>query len=67
MKNIAVYFDKPNHEDYPFNDKEYRTAYRELAQTVTEKGAQFAVVRSKKSYLGGKTYLVTQSATLSFS
>ena len=49
--HIAVFFDDPKFDDYPFTEEEYRIAYRELAELIREKGADFTIVRDQKTFL----------------
>jgi RimK-like ATP-grasp domain len=56
MKRIAVYFDAPAYNDYPFNVPEYVEAYHEIARKVTAKGAQFFIVRQQATYAGGSSF-----------
>lgn len=56
MKMVAVFFDKPGYNDYPFNEEEYVTAYHELGSILHERGATFAIVRGQDSYKGNNTF-----------
>jgi len=52
MKKIAVFFDQPNFNDYPFNSGDYEKAYEELAAVIANKGGELIIARSESSYLG---------------
>src|SRR4051812_1528474 len=56
MKKIAVYFDAPGWNDYPFDDPEYVHAYGVLAQTMVKQGADFFIMRSSDTYKGTQTF-----------
>jgi len=56
MKKIAVFFDAPGFDDYPFNRDTYRAAYYELASLLWSKGAQLCIVRTEEAYLGGNIF-----------
>ncbi len=51
-KRIAVFFTAPGFDDYPFGDPEFRMAYHQLAQMLTDRGAVFAIVRDPATYRG---------------
>lgn len=53
---IAVFFDAPGFDDYPFSEEEYRTAYHEVATLVQSAGATFAIVRGQGSYRGQMSF-----------
>ena len=55
-KKIAVFFKKPNFDDYPFNQKEYRNAYYEFAKIIEQKGGDFFIVREYKNHLGSTKF-----------
>ncbi len=52
MKKIAVFFEQPNFDDYPFDQEEYRNSYREFAKLLHEKGGVLIITRGDESYLG---------------
>ncbi|MCF7836930.1 ATP-grasp domain-containing protein [Candidatus Gracilibacteria bacterium] len=52
MKKIAVFFEQPNFDDYPFDEEEYRDAYHEFAKIIARRGGEFFIVRGDTSYLG---------------
>jgi glutathione synthase/RimK-type ligase-like ATP-grasp enzyme len=52
MKKIAVFFDQPNFNDYPFNSGDYQKAYEELAAVIASKGGELIITRGEGSYLG---------------
>ena len=56
MKKIAVFFEQPNFDDYPFNQAEYRDAYHEFAARLHEKGGQLIITRGDESYLGSMRF-----------
>lgn len=56
MKTIAVFFDKPGYDDYPFNHEEYVVAYHELAPMIVKRGGRFVIVRSQASYKGNNVF-----------
>lgn len=56
MKTIAVFFDAPGYDDYPFNDDYYKVAYHELATLMRAKGGMLVIVRDQKTYLGSNRF-----------
>src|SRR5688572_27464754 len=46
---IAVYFDAPTFDGYPFDEEEYRIAYHDLAQAVVDRGGRFFIARGDSS------------------
>jgi len=52
MKTIAVFFDQPNFDDYPFSEKEYHDSYHEFARLIAKRGGEFFVTRGNATYLG---------------
>jgi hypothetical protein len=53
MRHVAVFFDEPGFEDYPFDVvDDYRPAYHELAKRITDRGGTFSIARSQDTYLG---------------
>ncbi|MFH0770941.1 MAG: hypothetical protein V1926_06245 [Candidatus Peregrinibacteria bacterium] len=56
MKLIAVFFNEPNFLDDPFDEEEYRIAYRQIGELFETRGGRFAIVRSPESYRGGNTF-----------
>ncbi len=56
MKHVAVFFDAPGYDDYPFHDEEYRVAYHELAENMHVKGGTLWIVRGQKTFLGGNRF-----------
>lgn len=52
MKKVAVFFEKPNFNDYPFDDPDYRLAYHELASVIAQKGGEFWIARGDETYCG---------------
>lgn len=56
MTLVAVFFDAPGFEEYPFNHAEYRTAYHELAAEIHAKGGAFAIVRGQGTHRGGNAF-----------
>lgn len=56
MKTIAVFFDKPGYDDYPFDHQEYVEAYHDLAPMIVQRGARFAIVRDQKTYKGNNVF-----------
>ena len=57
-KKIAVFFEKPNFEDYPFDNEEYCKAYYEFAKVVEQKGGEFFIVRGYKNHLGNTKFKI---------
>ncbi len=49
---IAVFFEQPDFDDYPFHDQEFRESYAGIAAAITARGARFFIVRDEKTYLG---------------
>ncbi|MFH0834411.1 MAG: ATP-grasp domain-containing protein [Patescibacteria group bacterium] len=56
MKKIAVFFDQPNFDDYPFSENEWRQAYGELAKIIHARGGTFFIARGDATYLGGMKF-----------
>jgi glutathione synthase/RimK-type ligase-like ATP-grasp enzyme len=52
VKRIAVYFDDPGFESYPFDKEEYRTAYHELGTCIVDRGAAFHIARGQDTFIG---------------
>lgn len=50
--DIAVFFDAPGFDDYPFTKKEYRKSYHDLGAAIEQRGEKFSIVRSQESYKG---------------
>lgn len=50
--NLAIYFDEPGAEDYPFSQKDYKFAYRELVQKLNENGINTVIARGFDTYMG---------------
>ncbi len=55
-KVIAVFFDDPAEDGYPFDSEEYRTSYKELASLIHQKGGRFVIARGQDSYKYGTTF-----------
>lgn len=55
-KKIGVFFDAPTYEGYPFQIKEYYEAYHELGKLLADRGAEFRIVRTQESFLGGNRF-----------
>lgn len=55
-KRVAVFFDDPRFEDYPFSDADFRKAYYELAAGLRAKDAEVWIVRDQKTYAGGCSF-----------
>ena len=53
---VAVYFDDPSFDGYPFTKDEYRASYHDFARLLASKGATFAIVRGKETYMGRNTF-----------
>lgn len=53
---IAVFFDAPAYEDYPFTKEEYVRSYHQFAGTLHIKGSALCIVRGQNSYMGGNTF-----------
>lgn len=56
MKMVAVFFDEPDFDDYPFDIDLYRTVYHQLGQVMEDQGGQLSIVRSQKTFLGRGTF-----------
>lgn len=56
MTSIAVYFDDPDFDQYPFNDPRYRESYHRLAIAVQMLGGEFYIVRSKETYISANRF-----------
>ncbi|MCF7846141.1 MAG: ATP-grasp domain-containing protein [Candidatus Peribacteraceae bacterium] len=56
MKKIAVFFEQPKFDDYPFDEEEYHRAYHEFAKLLAEKNGEFFITRGDSSYLGGMRF-----------
>jgi glutathione synthase/RimK-type ligase-like ATP-grasp enzyme len=52
MKTVAVFFDNPGFDDYPFDKEEYRTAYHELGGIVEKQGGRFCIARAQETFEG---------------
>jgi len=55
MRTIAIYFTKPNFDDYPFDDPEYRGGYELIGSMITEKGGRCCIVRGD-TYKGNNEF-----------
>ncbi|MBP9773818.1 MAG: hypothetical protein KBD00_04285 [Candidatus Peribacteraceae bacterium] len=58
-KAIAVFFDAPGFQDYPFEPfagNYYPDSYEELGRILLQRGADFYIVRSQNTYLGNNTF-----------
>jgi len=55
-KRIAVFFDAPGFDDYPFTDKDFKRAYVEFAASICDRGCECWIVRSQDSYQGGNAF-----------
>ncbi len=55
MRSIAVFFDDPAQNGYPFDNQEYRDSYRDFAKLLRERSGKLFVARGK-SYRGGNTF-----------
>lgn len=54
---IAVFFDHPEFDSYPFEPSNlYRDAYEELGRVLQAKGARFAIVRDQKTYINNNRF-----------
>ncbi len=56
MKTVAVFFDDPGYDDYPFDDDYYVQAYHQMAKILQEKGGTLVIVRGQDSYLGDNRF-----------
>lgn len=56
MKTVAVFFDQPGYNDYPFDEEEYVTAYHELGSILHKRDAAFVIVRGQTSYKGNNVF-----------
>jgi glutathione synthase/RimK-type ligase-like ATP-grasp enzyme len=56
MVSIGVFFNDPGFNDYPFDEPDYRESYRELAEALHRKGAEFYVLRGVETYLGDNLF-----------
>ena len=56
MKKIAVFFEQPEFDDYPFDQAEYRDAYHQFAARLHAKGGQLIITRGDDSYLGSMRF-----------
>lgn len=56
MKSVAVYFDAPAFDDYPFNKPLYAQAYHEFAALLAQKGVTFFIVREQSTYVGKNVF-----------
>lgn len=54
--DIAVFFDAPAFEDYPFSLEEYRLAYHDLASAVERRGGTLWIVRGQETYRGEQCF-----------
>ncbi len=52
MKKIAVFFKLPGAKDEPLSKPDYWTAYSELSETISARGAQMYITRGQSTYLG---------------
>ncbi|MDD5054942.1 MAG: hypothetical protein PHZ00_01600 [Candidatus Peribacteraceae bacterium] len=55
-RRIGVFFDAPGFDDYPFDQSEFRTAYRQFGEMVTADGGECGIVRNPASYRGKGTF-----------
>ncbi len=55
-KKIAVFFNTPGYDSYPFNDRIYVDAYHELAEIVDGLHGQLIIVRGQRSYMHDMTF-----------
>lgn len=53
---IAIFFNDPGFDAYPFDDPEFRRAYHELAAKVRDSEMDCVIVRSMDTYLGGNDF-----------
>jgi glutathione synthase/RimK-type ligase-like ATP-grasp enzyme len=56
MKTIAVFFDAPGFDAYPFDDPDFRQGYHDFAKIIAEMGGVFRTVREMSTYQGGTTF-----------
>lgn len=56
MASIAVYFDDPGFDQYPFDDPGYAESYHRLAEAVLRLEGEFYIVRSKDTYVSGNRF-----------
>lgn len=56
INTVAVYFDDPSYDGYPFDNEEYRISYHDLAGAIQQRGGRFAIVRGQESYIGNRTF-----------
>ncbi len=56
MRSVAVFFDAPARDGYPFTSEEYVESYRQFALLLRGKGARFFVTRGPHAYKGGTTF-----------
>ena len=55
-KKIAVFFEQPNFDDYPFDCEDYEKAYEQLASVVAKKGGELILTRDEANYLGAMKF-----------
>lgn len=56
MRTVAVFFDAPAPDGYPFDAEEYRESYRDFALLLRSRGARVFVVRGPSCYQGGSAF-----------
>lgn len=56
MELVGVFFDEPGFLSNPFDEEEYRVAYRQIAECTQERGGRFAIVRGQETFLGGNAF-----------
>lgn len=56
MQQVAVFFDDPGENEYPFSVELYRTVYRQLGETMAALGGQLCIVRGPQTHLEGNTF-----------
>lgn len=52
MKTVAVFFSRPDTNDYPLDEDYYRTAYAELSRLLEKRDVRLVFVRSMQTYEG---------------
>lgn len=52
MKTLAIYFTNKRKNGYPFDTRQYRQAYFDLARALAKKDIRVVIVRGPASYLG---------------
>jgi glutathione synthase/RimK-type ligase-like ATP-grasp enzyme len=51
-RRVAVFFDAPEFDDYPFDQSEFRLAYEQFGALITDAGGECGIVRSTATYRG---------------